>query len=173
MKKKLLLAVLLAVMTPLLWLGSGGSPSWADHSQAMGQKVAGGWLATLKMGDTLIAEILFNLNADGCVIVNGQLLGDTEGKVVGMNTTAHGTWKRTGPDEIEAFILLFEQDTKGKTFLYETGRSCLTLMERGTKLLGTMDIQLIKATADPLNPDSEAGDIVYETTFDLAARPLR
>lgn len=172
MKRKTVLAIFLAVLTPLLWLSSGGSPNWAEQSQAMGQKVAGGWLATLKMGDVLLAEVMFSLTADGCMLINGQLIrnfpdvGD-----VGMNTTAHGSWKRTGHNEIEAFVLLFQQDNNGQNFRYETGRSYLTLMEGGTKLEGTMDTRLIKASGDPLNPNAD--EILYEGTLKVAARPIK
>jgi hypothetical protein len=172
MKKKFMCVVCLAVLAPLLWLGSSASPNWADNNQALGQKLAGGWFADLMIGENPLAEVMFNLTDDGCIIINGQLLRDfPEAGHIGMNTTAHGTWKRTGPNEIEAFILLFEQDDNGKTVVYETGRSHLVLTEKGTQLDGTMDIQLIQASADPLNPSED--DIVWGTTLKVTARPIR
>jgi hypothetical protein len=176
MKKKLVLAALLAVAAPALWLGSGGSPNWADQNQALGQKLAGGWLATLEIPSIpLTAEVLLNLTADGCMIINGQLLKDfPEPGAIGMNTTAHGTWKRTGPDKIEACILLFEADDSGNTVLYEKARCYLTLKERGTILEGLMDINLIWVKGvtpkpDPLDPETEWWPTI---PANISARPI-
>ena len=150
-------AVLLAIVAPALWLGSGGGPNWADQNQALGQKLAGGWLATIEIPSFgITAEIMLNLTADGCVIMNGQLLNPFFGGL-GMNTTAHGTWKRTGPNQIEVHALLFEQNDNGVTYVYEKGRCNLTLKERGTILEGAMEINLIQTKdvdpkPDPLAP---------------------
>ena len=173
MKKKLLLVVLLAVATPALWLGFSGSPNWAHQNQALGQKLAGGWLATIEipsMGVT--AEAMLNLNDDGSMVINGQLLNPFFGGL-GMNTTAHGTWKRTGPNEIEAHVLLFEQNDNGMTYVYEKGRLHLTLKEHGTILEGPMEINLIVVKdvtpkPDPLAP-VPAGNWIPAT---ITARPI-
>jgi len=173
MKKKLLLVVLLAAAAPVLWLGSGGSPNWADHNQALGQKVAGAWLATIDIPSLAVsAEVLLNLNADGCIVMNGQLLNPFFGGL-GMNTTAHGTWKRTGPNEIEVCALLFEQNDSGLTYVYEKGRFHLTLKERGTILEGPMEINLIMVKdvvpkPDPLAP-VPSGDWIPAR---ITARPI-
>ena len=74
MKQKLLSVGLLAATASALWLGSGESPNWADQNQALGQKVAGAWLATLEIPSVgLTAELMLNFNADGCMVINGQL----------------------------------------------------------------------------------------------------
>ena len=173
MKKKLLLVVLLAVAAPALWLGSGGSPNWADQNQALGQKLAGGWLATIEIPSFgVTAEVLLNLNADGCMVMSGQLLNPFFGGL-GMNTTAHGTWKRTGPNEIEAHVLLFEQNDNGMTYVYEKVRGHLTLKERGTVLQGPMEINLILVKDVTPKPDPfapvPAGDWIPATGD---ARPI-
>ena len=173
MKKKLLLVVLLAVATPALWLGSGGSPNWADQNQALGQKLAGGWLATIEIPSLgIAAEVLLNLNDDGGMVMNGQLLNPFFGGL-GMNTTAHGTWKRTGPNEIEGCALLFEQNDSGVTYIYEKGRMQLTLKEGGTMLEGPFEINLILVKdvtpkPDPLAP-VPAGNWIPAS---ITARPI-
>jgi hypothetical protein len=156
MKKKLLLIVLLAVAVPALWLGSGGSANWSDQNQAFGHKLAGGWLTTIgipSMGIT--AEVLMNLNADGGVVMSGQLLNPFFGGL-GMNTTAHGNWKRTGPNQIEVCALLFEQNDRGVTYIYEKGRVYLTLKEDGTLLEGPMEINLLMVKDVIPKPDPMA-----------------
>ena len=173
MKKKLLLVILLVVAAPVLWLGSGGSPNWADQNQAEGQKLAGGWLATLEIPSLgLTVEVVLNLNADGCLVMNGQLLNPFFGGL-GMNTTAHGTWKRIGHNKIEACALLFEQNDNGMTYVYEKGRFHLTLNERGTILEGPMEINLIMVKdvtpkPDPLAP-VPSGDWIPAR---ITARPV-
>ena len=83
--------------------------------------MAGAWLATIEIPSMgLTAELLLNFNADGCLVINGQLLNPFFGGL-GMNTTAHGNWKRTGPNEIEACALLFEQNDNGVTYVDERG----------------------------------------------------
>ncbi len=173
MKKKFLLVALLVVAAPVLWLGSGGSPNWADQNQALGQKLAGGWLATIEIPSFgITAEVMLNLNDDGCVVMNGQLLNPFFGGL-GMNTTAHGTWKRTGPNEIEACVLLFEQNDNGMTYVYEKGRFHLTLKEGGTLLEGPMELNLIMVKdvtpkPDPLAPVPSGNWIPASIT----ARPI-
>ena len=173
MKRKLLLVALLVVAAPVLWLGSGGSPNWAHQNQGLGQKLAGGWLATLEIPSMgITGEVILTLNADGCLIMNGQLLNPFFGGL-GMNTTAHGTWKRTGPNEIEAHVLLFEQNDNGMTYVYEKGRFHLTLKERGTILEGPFEINLILVKdvtprPDPLAP-VPSGDWIPAS---MTARPI-
>ncbi len=173
MKKKLLIIVLLVAAVPLLWLGSGGSPNWADQNQALGHKLAGGWLTTIEIPSMgITAEALLNLNADGGMVMNGQLLNPFFGGL-GMNTTAHGTWKRTGPNEIEACLLLFEQNDRGVTYVYEKGRMHLTLKEGGTLLEGPIEINLIVTKdvtpkPDPLAPVPSGNWIPARIT----ARPI-
>ena len=173
MKKKLLVVALLAAAAPVLWLGLGGSPNWADHNQALGNKLAGGWLATLEIPSMgITGEIMLNLHADGCLVANGQLLNPFFGGL-GMNTTAHGTWKRTGPNEIEAHALLFEQNDNGATYVYEKGRFYLTLKEGGTVLEGPMEINLmvikdVTPKPDPLAP-VPSGNWIPAT---ITARPI-
>jgi hypothetical protein len=97
MNKKFLLVVLLVVAVPNLWLASGGSPNWTDQTQALGQKLGGGWLTTIEIPSLgITGEVMLNLNDDGCMVMSGQLLNDFFGGL-GMNTTAHGTWKWTAP----------------------------------------------------------------------------
>jgi hypothetical protein len=173
MKKKLLLVVLLAAAAPVLWLGSGGSPNWADQNQAMGHKLAGGWLTTIEIPSMgITGEVLLNLNADGCMVMSGQLLNPFFGGL-GMNTTAHGSWKWTGPNQIEACLLLFEQNDNGATYVYEKGRLSLTLKEGGTLLEGPLEINLIRIKdvtpkPDPLAPVA-SGNWIPAT---ITARPI-
>jgi len=173
MKTKVLLVVLLVVAVPVLWLGSGESPNWAGQNQALGQKLAGGWLTTIEIPSLgITGEVLLNLNADGCMVMSGQLLNDFFGGL-GMNTTAHGTWKWAGPNEIEGCALLFEQNDNGMTYIYEKGRFHLTLKEGGTILEGPMEINLIMVKdvtpkPDPLAP-VPSGDWIPAS---ITARPI-
>jgi hypothetical protein len=157
MKKKLMLAVLIAVVAPALWLGSGGGPGWADNNLGFGQKLAGGWLAEVNVGTS--AEILISLSADGGIIASGQLRPggkDGFGGWMGtrFNTTAHGSWKRTGHNKIEVLALLLIQDNDGNVVMYEKIRMEATLNRAATTLEGSGQVQLILAGNDPLDPDA-------------------
>jgi hypothetical protein len=150
MKKKLILAVLIAVVAPALWLGSGGGPGWADNNLGFGQKLAGGWLAELDVGYDV--EIMLSFTADGGLMANGTLRNDALGR---YNTTSHGSWKRTGPNKIESVTLLFIQDNDGKTVMYEKVLLDLTLKAHRAEMAGTGLIQLILAGNDPLDPKAQ------------------
>jgi len=180
MKKKLILAVLIAVVAPALWLGSGGKPGWADNNLGFGQKLAGGWLAKLTVGADS-GEILISLGADGGVIASGQLRwagppcvaadGCTSSGTGGwmntrFNTTAHGSWKRTGHNEIEALVLILIQDNDGNVVMYEKVRMEATLNRAATMLEGTGLIHLILVGNDPLDPEAPAlAEIPMTETF--------
>ena len=106
------------------------------------------------------------------MVMSGQLLNPFFGGL-GMNTTAHGTWKRTDPNEIEGCALLFEQNDNGMTYIYEKGRFHLTLKEGGTILEGPMEINLIMVKdvtpkPDPLAP-VPSGDWIPAR---ITARPV-
>ena len=157
MKKKLMLAVLIAVVAPALWLGSGGGPGWADNNLGFGQKLAGGWLAEVNVGTSV--EILISLSADGGVIASGQLRwagpeGTGGWENTRYNTTSHGSWKRTGRNEIEVLALLLIQDNDGNVVMYEKIMMEATLNRAATKLEGTGLVHLILAGNDPLDPDA-------------------
>jgi hypothetical protein len=47
MRKKLTLAVLLALVAPAVWLGSGGTGGGHDYDLGFGKQIAGGWLVLL------------------------------------------------------------------------------------------------------------------------------
>jgi hypothetical protein len=171
MKKKPMLAVLIAVVAPALWLGSGGGPGWADNNLGFGQKLAGGWLAEVNVGAPV--EILISLSADGGVIASGQLRWAGPPCVVNegeadectasgtggwestrYNTTSHGSWKRTGRNEIEVLALLLIQDNDGNVVMYEKIRMEATLNRAATTLEGSGQVQLILAGNDPLAADA-------------------
>ena len=106
------------------------------------------------------------------MVMSGQLLNPFFGGL-GMNTTAHGSWKWTGPNQIECCILLFEQNDNGATYVYEKGRLQLTLKEGGTLLEGPLEINLIRVKdvtpkPDPLAP-VPAGNWIPAT---ITARPI-
>jgi hypothetical protein len=103
MRRKLLLAALLALVAPAIWLGAGENGGGQDNAPGFGKRIAGGWLATLDLGYPV--DVLITLGADGSIVVSGQLrwagsdgTGGWEG--TRYNTTAHGSWVRTGPNDI-------------------------------------------------------------------------
>lgn len=174
MKKKLLLAVLMAVIAPALWLGAGGSPGRASHGPHLGSKLAGGWLATLDL-EGQVTEAMFNLTADGTFLMNGTLRpwDPNDGGWLGTrwNTTAHGSWKQTGLNQISVVAMLLVQDYNGETVLYETAHIDLTLRALKMTLEGSAEIQLIWPDTDPLNPDPTRVLVTLPAT--VTARPIR
>ena len=60
MKKKLMLATLVAVLAPALWLGFGRQDDGPDYAFGMGQKLAGGWLLTGNVPNPV--EVLVSLS---------------------------------------------------------------------------------------------------------------
>ena len=177
MKKKLILAVLIAVAAPALWLGSGGKPGWADNNLGFGQKLAGAWLAQLTVGADS-GEILISLNADGGMNASGQLRpagppcvaadgctssGTGAWMNTRFNTTAHGSWKRTGPNEIAVVALLLIQDNDGNVVMYEKVWMEATLNGAATTLEGSGLIHLILIGNDPLDPEAPAFAVIPMT----------
>jgi hypothetical protein len=173
MKKKLQLAVLLAVAAPALWLGFGGSPNWADRNQDFGQKLAGGWVVTIDIGQP--ADVLMTLAADGGVIFSGQLRSagpDNTGAWMGTryNTTAHGSWRRIMPNKIELVVLLQVQDNDGGLVFYEKVAMQMALDKTRTTMEGTGGFQLFEAGIDPLDPNAP---VFVEGPFTETARLIR
>jgi hypothetical protein len=156
MNKKLAWVILVAVMAPALWLGSGGKPGWADANQGFGQKVAGAWLLVVDVGYE--AQGLINFNADGCIIQNGQLrpVGDSLGR---YNSTGHGSWVRTGPNQIEGVVLLQIQDNNGNLVMYERAKVAAVLNKSATAMEGSGIIHLIELDYDPLDPNAPGIEI--------------
>jgi len=174
MNKKLILAVLVAVLAPVVWLGSSGSPGWGDHNPGLGQKLAGGWLVNGVVGGQP-AEVMFSIGADGGVIINDTLRWwdeETGGWLnTRANTTAHGSWRCTGPNRIAMTTLLFIQDPSGNTVLYEKIAAELTLQKQSGRLEGTAVVQLIWPDTDPLNPEQDKIMVTLPGT--MTGRPIR
>ena len=156
MKKKLILAALVAVLAPALWLGFGRQDDGPDYAFGMGQKLAGGWLLEANVPDPI--EVLVSLSADGGMMMNSTLRPAGANNTGGWlntryNTTSHGSWKRTGHNRIEGVTLLLIQDNDGNTVMYEKVMLELTLKAGGTKLEGIGLIHLIEQGNDPLDPN--------------------
>lgn len=159
MKKKLILAVLLALVAPAVWLGSGGNDNGQDYSLGFGKPIAGGWLATLDLGYAE-ADVLVTLAADGGVVGSGQLRwagDDNRGGWMNTryNTTSHGSWTRTGVNSLKILLLLQVQDNDGNLVFYEKVSMEATLNKAGSRMEGAGEYQLFENGVDPLDPKSE------------------
>jgi hypothetical protein len=168
MKKKLLLIVLLVVAAPALWLGFSGSPHWAN--QVQGQKLAGGWVVTLDIGQRV--DVLMTLAADGGVVCSGQLRPagpNNTGAWMGTryNTAGHGSWSQIHPNEYAVVLLLQVQDNDGVLVFYEKVAMQMTVDKTWTKMHGSGLYQLFEAGIDPLDTTSP---IFAEGTFTQTAR---
>jgi hypothetical protein len=155
MRNKMVLAVLLALVAPVVWLGSTGKGGREDHDLGFGEKIAGGWLMAADVGYPV--EVLVNLMADGGMMMNSSLRpAGTNNTGAWMNTryntTSHGSWKRTGPKTFESVTLLLIQDNDGNTVMYEKVFMNGTVNRNGTGLKGTGLIYLIEQGNDPLDP---------------------
>ena len=174
MKKKLLLATLVAVLAPALWLGFGRQDEGQDYAFGMGQKLAGVWLLTGNVPNPV--EVFVSLSADGGMMMNSTLRPAGPNNTgawlnTRYNTTSHGTWRRTGHNKIESVTLLFIQDNDGNTVMYEKVMLELTLDARGNKLEGGGLIHLIEQGNDPLDP---AAPVLYAIPVQAASgRPIR
>jgi hypothetical protein len=174
MRRKLILAVLLALAAPAVWLGSGGNDGKGDDDLGFGKQIAGGWVATLDIeGGTI--DVLMTLGADGNVVVSGQLRwagDDNRGgwENTRFNTTAHGSWQRTGRNDIKVLGLLQVQDNDGNLVFYEKITMQMALNKAGTRLEGTGSWQLIRAGNDPLDPKAP---VAYGGPFTETLRPIR
>lgn len=151
MKKKLMLAALLALVAPVVWLGSGGSGESQGNALGFGQHIAGGWLLSLDLG----VDVLATVNADGAITTSGQLRPAGAWMDTRYNTTGHGFWKRTGQNQLETVILLQVQNDDGGLVFYEKVKMEATVNRQGTAMSGTGMYQLFAAGVDPLDPDSE------------------
>jgi hypothetical protein len=173
MRKKLLLAALLALAAPAIWLGSSGNLGGEDYDLGFGKQIAGGWLVTLDVGGPV--DVVGTLGADGTVTMSGQLRWagpDGTGGWMGTryNTTAHGSWTRVGRDGISAVELLQVQDNDGNVVFYEKVHMQLTVNKARTAMEGTGLYQLFEKGIDPLDPNSP---VFAEGAFTLTARVIR
>lgn len=173
MRKKIAVAVLLALAAPAIWLGFSGNEGGEDYGLGFGKQFAGGWLMTADLGSPV--EVLVSLSADGGVTMNSTLRPAGPNNTGGWlntryNTTSHGTWKRTGPKSFETITLMFVQDNDGNTVMYEKVMMQLTLTVKGG-LDGSGRIHMINAGNDPLDAEAPvAFDILVPS---LTARPVR
>ena len=174
MRKKMVLAVLLALVAPAVWLGSSGKGGGSDYALGFGKQIAGGWLMVADLGYPV--EVLISLSADGGMMMNSTLrtagpnnTGDWMN--TRYNTTSHGSWKRTGPKTFESVTLLFIQDNDGNTVMYEKVFMNGTLNHDGTGLTGTGLIHLIEQGHDPLDPAAPV--LVSITVPSFTARRIR
>jgi hypothetical protein len=156
MRKKLILAVLLALAAPAVWLGFSGDAGEGDYALGFGKKIAGGWIMTADIGYPV--EILVSFTADGGMMMNSTLRpagpnGTGAWMNTRYNTTSHGSWKRTGPKAFEGVTLLLIQDNDGNTVMYEKVILAMTLNHDGTRLEGSGLIHLIEKGLDPLDPE--------------------
>jgi hypothetical protein len=174
MRKKMVLAVLLALVAPVVWLGSTGKGGREDHDLGFGEQIAGGWLFVADLGAPV--EILINLSADGGMMINSTLRpAGTNNTGAWMNTryntTSHGSWKRTGPKTFESVTLLLIQDNDGNTVMYEKVFMKATVNRDGSRLQGTGLIYLIEQGNDPLDPVAPV--LVSIPVPSFTARPIR
>ena len=174
MRKKMVLAVLLALAAPAIWLGFSGNDGEGNYALGFGKQIAGGWLMAADIGYPV--EVLISLSADGGMMMNSTLrpagpnnTGDWMN--TRYNTTSHGSWKRTGPKTFESVTLLFIQDNDGNTVMYEKVFMNATLNDHGTRLEGTALIHLIEQGNDPLDPVAPA--LVSIPVPSVTARPIR
>ncbi|MBN2507759.1 MAG: hypothetical protein JXQ71_13810 [Verrucomicrobia bacterium] len=155
MRKKMVLAGLLALAAPAVWLGFTEYGSQGDYALGFGKQIAGGWLMVVDVGSPV--EVLVSLSADGGVMMNSALRPAGPNNTGGWldtryNTTSHGSWKRTGPKTFEAVTLLFIQDNDGNLVMYEKVFMNAALNDEGTRFEGTGLIHLIQQGNDPLDP---------------------
>ena len=174
MRKKMVLAVLLALVAPAVWLGSGGNDGGGDYALGFGKQIAGGWLMAADIGYPV--EVLVSLSADGGMMMNSTLRPAGPNNTGGWmntryNTTSHGSWKRTGPKTFESVTLLLIQDNDGNTVMYEKVFMNGTLNHDGTGLAGTGLIHLIEQGNDPLDPAAPV--LVSITVPSFTARRIR
>lgn len=174
MRKNLILAVLLALVAPAVWLGSGGNGGGSDNDLGFGKQIAGGWLMVADIGYPV--EVLISISADGGIMMNSTLRPagpDNTGDWLGTryNTTSHGSWKRTGHNKFETLTLMFIQDNDGNPVMYEKVMFSLALNRPGCRLEGTGLIHLIDKAEDPLDPSAPVFYSLPVPT--VTARPVR
>ncbi len=174
MRKKMVLAVLLALAAPVLWLGFSGNGGGKDYALGFGKQIAGGWLMVADLGAPV--EVLVSLSADGGMMMNSTLRPAGPDNTGGWmntryNTTSHGSWTRTGPKTFESVTLLFIQDNDGNTVMYEKVFMNAALSDDGTRLEGTALIHLIEQGNDPLDPAAPV--FVSITVPSFTARRIR
>jgi hypothetical protein len=155
MRKKLILAVLLAVAAPAVWLGFTGDAGEGDYALGFGKKIAGGWVLAADVGYPV--EVLVSITADGGMMMNSTLRPAGPNGTGGWmntryNTTSHGSWKRIAPKTFEGVTLLLIQDNDGNTVMYEKVMLVMTLNDEETRLQGSGLIHLIEKGQDPLDP---------------------
>jgi hypothetical protein len=174
MRKNMVLAVLLALAAPAIWLGSSGNGDEGDYALGFGKQIAGGWLMAADIGYPV--EVLISLSADGGMMMNSTLRPAGPNNTGGWmntryNTTSHGSWKRTGPKTFESVTLLLIQDNNGNTVMYEKVLMNAALSPDGTRLEGTGLIHLIAQGNDPLDP---AAPVLFtQAVPSFTARPIR
>ena len=173
MRKKLVLAALVVLAAPAVWLASIGNGGAQDHALGFGQQIAGGWVVTLDIGEPV--DVLMTLAADGNVICSGQLRPagpDNTGAWMGTryNTTAHGSWSRVLPNEIGLVVLLQVQDNDGVLVFYEKVAMQMTVGKTGTSMEGAGSFQLFEAGIDPLDPSAP---VFAEGPFTVTARLIQ
>jgi hypothetical protein len=174
MRKKMVLAVLLALAAPALWLGFRGNGGEGDYALGFGKQIAGGWLFVADLGAPV--EGLISFSADGGAMMCSTLRPAGPNNTGGWmntryNTTSHGSWKRTGPKTLESVTLLFIQDNDGNTVMYEKVFLYGVLNDDGTGLEGTGLIHLIAQGNDPLDP---AVPVLFSQAVpSFTARPIR
>ena len=121
--------------------------------QGLGMKFAGGWYFDLYLaGSTSMVKSLVTLNADGAILFNGSPL--TDGTTI---STAHGSWRCTGPNTMVGTVLCIGYGLDGNVGWYEEGPLNWTLSADGNQLEGTLSIGLFSADQDPLVDDPAYG----------------
>lgn len=174
MRKTMALAVLLALAVPAVWLSSSEYDGEGDYAFGFGKQIAGGWLMEVDVGYPV--EVLLSLSADGGVMINSTLRWAGPNNTGGWmntryNTTAQGSWKRTGPKTFEALTLQFIQDNDGNPVMYEKAFMNAVLNDDRTKIEGTGLIHLIEYGNDPLDPAAPV--LVSIPVPSFTARPIR
>ena len=174
MRKKMVLAVLLVLAAPAIWLGFSGNDGEGNYALGFGKQIAGGWLFVADLGSPV--EGLISFSADGGTMMCSTLRPagpiNTGGWMnTRYNTTSHGSWKRTGPKTFESVTLLFIQDNDGNTVMYEKVFLYGALNDDGAKVEGTGLIHLIEQGNDPLDP--AAPILVSIPVLGFTARPIR
>jgi hypothetical protein len=172
MRKEWVLVALLALVAPAVWLGSGGTGGH-DYDLGFGKQIAGGWLATLDIGQPV--DVLMTLAADGNAIASGQLRwagpdGTGGWEHTRYNTTAHGSWQPTHHNGLALLMILLVQDNDGNPVFYEKVAMQMTVNRAGTRMEGTGAYQLIRAGNDPLDPKAP---VFAEGPFTATLRLIR
>ena len=174
MRKKMVLAMLLALIAPAIWLGFSENGGEGDHALGFGKQIAGGWLIVADLGSPV--DVLVSFSADGGMMMMSSLRSAGPNNTGGWmntryNTTSHGSWTRTGPKTLESVTLLLIQDNDGNTVMYEKVFLYGALNNDGTRLEGTGLIHLIEQGNDPLDPDAPV--LFTQSVPSFTARPIR